>query len=299
MKHTEPIDLVYTWVNGFDKDYQQLSQQYATVKRDLNPERTRDVYSMLKYSLRSVEMYVPWVRNIYLLTIRPQVPDWLNIEHSRVKVVHHDEIFDEQYLPTFNSHCIESYLHRIPGLSRYFLYLNDDFLFGREICQTDFLNEDGRIQLYSTVMGEPLPFIYDNKINGLVSPLQHIPFLVYKPFWQDMLKHWRKAVHNTRSRKFRNPRCLDMGCLYRYHLVTQQRKNIQVIPAVRYLKYHRFLKVTNDFEKQQAGIEAIKTMRPKFYCLNDDQGPSPDADVVDLVQQFLAESYPQKSQYEI
>ena len=294
----EAIDLVYTWVNGHDPDHQKISQQYATIKRDLNPERTRDEYTLLKYSLRSVELYAPWVRNIYILTMRPQVPDWLNTAHPRIHVVHHDEIIDEQYLPTFNSHCIESFLSRIPGVSDYFLYLNDDHLFGRTTDQATFLDKANKIQLYSTVMGEPIPFIYDNKINGLVSPLQHIPFLVYKPYWEDMLHIWANKIHKTRISKFRNPWCLDMGCLYRYYLVTRQRKQIQVIPAFRYLKYHVFLKVTNHLKKQEAGINKIRTMRPKFYCLNDDQGNVPSQEVVALVQNFLNETYPHPSPYE-
>jgi hypothetical protein len=62
------IDIVYTWVNGEDLDYCELCREYADRPQDLNPERYRDVYSMLKYSLRSVDLFLPWIRNVYIVT---------------------------------------------------------------------------------------------------------------------------------------------------------------------------------------------------------------------------------------
>lgn len=139
MNQTAPIDLVYTWVDGGDADYQALARRYAREKTDLNPERYRDEYSLLKYSLRSVARFLPWYRRIHIVTCRPQVPDWLNTAHPDIRIVHHDQIFDTKYLPTFNSNTIESFLHRIPGLSDCFLYVNDDHLFGRKTLKSDFI----------------------------------------------------------------------------------------------------------------------------------------------------------------
>jgi hypothetical protein len=72
-------------------------------------------------------MHAPWVRTIYIVTAS-QVPIWLNTSHSRVRIVDHKDLFPEPatQLPTFNSLAIESVLHRIPGLSEYFLYFNND-----------------------------------------------------------------------------------------------------------------------------------------------------------------------------
>jgi hypothetical protein len=43
---------------------------------------------------------------------------WLDTEYPGITVVSHREIFgDTGRLPTFNSHAIESRLHRIPGLA--------------------------------------------------------------------------------------------------------------------------------------------------------------------------------------
>lgn len=92
----------------------------------------------LRYSLRSVEKYAPWVRNIYIVT-NGQIPYWLDLSHPRIRVVTHEEIFqNKSHLPTFSSPAIECHLHRIPGLSDKFLYLNDDTMFGAPVWPDDF-----------------------------------------------------------------------------------------------------------------------------------------------------------------
>ncbi|CAF0767997.1 unnamed protein product [Didymodactylos carnosus] len=47
---------------------------------------------------------------------------------------------DEIYLPTFNSHAIEANLHKIPHLREFYLYFNDDYIFGRPVSINDFFN---------------------------------------------------------------------------------------------------------------------------------------------------------------
>ena len=62
----------------------------------------------LKYSLRSIELFASWTRDIYIVT-NGQTPNWLNLEHPRVKLITHEEIFTNQSnLPSFNSAAIES-----------------------------------------------------------------------------------------------------------------------------------------------------------------------------------------------
>jgi hypothetical protein len=81
--------------------------------------------------MRAIYMHAPWVRFIYLVTAS-QLPNWLNASHPRVRIVNHAALFpDPTHLPTFNSLAIESVLHRIPGLSEYFLYFNNDGTAGR------------------------------------------------------------------------------------------------------------------------------------------------------------------------
>lgn len=46
---TEPIDVVYTWVDDTFPGYRDLLDGYAGTSHDLNPNRTRDNLDLLKY----------------------------------------------------------------------------------------------------------------------------------------------------------------------------------------------------------------------------------------------------------
>jgi UDP-N-acetylglucosamine-lysosomal-enzyme len=92
----------------------------------------------LKYSLRSLEKYAPWVRQVFIVT-NGQIPHWLNLDNPRVTLVTHEEIFTNlSHLPTYSSPAIESHIHRIKGLSKQFIYFNDDVLLGEEVWPEDF-----------------------------------------------------------------------------------------------------------------------------------------------------------------
>lgn len=300
MSFHKPIDLVYTWVNGNSPNYQKLCSQYSNHSVDLNPERYRDQYQLLKYSLRSLEKYVSWIGNIYLFTCRPQVPDWLDTSHPKIHLIHHDQVIDQRYLPTFNCNVIESHLHLIPSSSNYFLYINDDFLFGNETDKDDFITSDGTIKVLGTLLGEQLGFRVYEKKGDIISLglIEHTPLLIYKPYWQAMLEQRQQEVLQTRRNRFRADDDLRMDKLYRYFLVSHPEVRKQVVPIYDLLRYHRFHKITNNYLLQKRKLDKIKAMKPKFYCLNDDQQAQPNPDVICLIQDFLNEYYPNKSQYE-
>ena len=50
---------------------------------------------------------------------------------------------NKSHLPTFSSPAIEAHLHRIPGISSKFLYLNDDVMFGQNVYPDDFYTASG------------------------------------------------------------------------------------------------------------------------------------------------------------
>jgi hypothetical protein len=96
----------------------------------------------LKYSLRSVERFAPWVNKIYIVTDN-QVPEWLNVNHPKIRIVDHTEIMPPEALPTFNSIALEARLHHIKGLSEHFLYANDDMFFAAPVEKGFFFDERG------------------------------------------------------------------------------------------------------------------------------------------------------------
>src|SRR6185295_14987593 len=144
----EAVDVVYTWVDDSFPGYLELLGRYAKSGHDVNPNRTRDNIDVLRYSLRSVAAYAPFIRHIYILSCAPQVPRWLAKDRNGNSVIHHDAVLDASVLPTFNSFAIVSAMSRIPGLSRRFFYIEDDMLFGRPVTLADFADESGRLRLF-------------------------------------------------------------------------------------------------------------------------------------------------------
>ncbi|MFD6969594.1 stealth family protein [Streptomyces sp. NPDC059979] len=132
-----PIDAVITWVDDADPAWRRRRDLAAADTDsgarscvDHAEHRYRD-RGELRYCLRSIAAYAPWVRRIFLVT-DDQIPSWLATSHPQITVVQHRELFAEaDRPPVFNSHAIESRLHLIPGLSEHFLYFNDDIFLGR------------------------------------------------------------------------------------------------------------------------------------------------------------------------
>ncbi|MFC7621911.1 stealth conserved region 3 domain-containing protein [Microlunatus sp. GCM10028923] len=145
---TEPIDVVYTWVDASDPAWQQ---QFAGARPGGRQTQAATVaarfrqYDELRYSLRSIAEFAPWARRIWVVT-NGQVPHWYAGDHDRIRIVSHAELWrGEPGLPTFNSQAIEACLHRIEGLSERFLYFNDDFFLGRPVApETFFHGRTGR-----------------------------------------------------------------------------------------------------------------------------------------------------------
>ena len=151
---TFDIDVVYTWVDGGDPEWLALRNRTLADLSGVpyHPEavsparfRSRDE---LRYSLRSIAMYAPWVRRIFLVT-NGQVPEWLSKDNGRIEVVAHDAIFDDPgHLPTFNSNAIISRLHHLPGLSEHYLYFNDDVFLARPASPDDFFTPSGLAKVF-------------------------------------------------------------------------------------------------------------------------------------------------------
>jgi len=132
------IDAVYLWVNGSDSLVAE--KYYQVFKKNITLDnRLRDI-PLLKYSIRALLTYAPFIRRVILVT-NGQRPYWLNESSRRVRVVTHEEIFeDPSNLPTFNSNAIESQLWRIPGIAPCWFYFNDDFSLGRGVHLEDWMD---------------------------------------------------------------------------------------------------------------------------------------------------------------
>ena len=84
---TEDVDAVYTWVDGSDPVFQAMRRQYAGPAAADQANRYRSNGEM-RFSLRSLLRYAPWVRRVHILT-NGQVPRWLEVSHPRIHLVTH------------------------------------------------------------------------------------------------------------------------------------------------------------------------------------------------------------------
>ena len=148
-----PVDVVYTWVDGNDPAWdaareERLTALTGTARSRESSGRARFVdRGELRYSFRSLHLFAPWVRRIHLVTAG-QTPSWLDPSHPMVNVVDHRDLLPDDALPTFNSHAIETALHRIDGLAEHFVYLNDDFLLGRPVRPETFFSPAGLTSVF-------------------------------------------------------------------------------------------------------------------------------------------------------
>ena len=152
------VDAVVAWVDGGDPKHRAKRRRYlADPGGDGGPERVANVERRfsdndeIRFCLRSIRNYAPWIRTIWLVTDNqiPAAIDRRRAEQDNIRIVDHREIFrgHEQLLPTFNSYAIETMLWRIEGLADRFLYFNDDMMLVGPVEPSDFFSNDGKVIL--------------------------------------------------------------------------------------------------------------------------------------------------------
>ncbi len=309
----EPIDMVYTWVDGDDKDWLAQKNLHSGVKlKDSDTANRFKNRDEIKYSLRSVEMFAPWIRNIYIITYKENsYPPWLNLSNDKVKIISHSEIFpNKSHLPTFNSQAIECHICNIKGLSEYFIYSNDDTMFGNFVNKQDFISKDGNIKygygkgvISSWKHPKYNGLFFDSWINNskllddtfgedngrIETP--HQLCMLNKESLDFVAKNFPEEVNNTSRSRFRGedniaPVGLGIFC----SLARDKAERCKISNIV--------LKLTDSVAKTKSQMRSIKGSRPKLLCVNDDtEDPSSELDAT--VSEFLEEYFPVKSSFEI
>lgn len=149
----QPVDVVFTWVDGEDKKWQKKKNDITVEENKLalyaDDSARFENHNELYYAVYAVKKYLPWVRYIFIVT-DDQSPKWLDKHDEKVKIVDHRDIIEQQYLPTYNSHVIEAHLHKISGLSENFIYLNDDMFVARYLDKSHFFRSNGIASIFVT-----------------------------------------------------------------------------------------------------------------------------------------------------
>ncbi len=321
------IDLVYAWVDGADPVWRAKKAAYNAEVTELSAEATcegRYVNSdELKYSLRSVEMFAPWINHIYIIT-DDQTPEWLDTSNPKISIVSHRDILPAEVLPTFNSNVIESGIANIEGLSEHFLLANDDMMFGRKVSPSDFFTEDGkaiiRLTKRSIIAAQKFYAVrtpYRRTLmlaNSLIFEDFGVHYSQYTPShqidsyikssYEECIELYKEKIEESRTHKFRQS---DDIVRHLYTLYTLEKQNgvMRVLPKWPG-KFKRALiksKLSDGIENFYSSISSsvlekrIKSMRPLLFCANDSEKCT-DAHRVRF-KEIMGRMYPKKSSFEL
>lgn len=308
-----PIDLVYLWVDGNDPDWKNKRNKILGLPSDSSGKDCEGRYAdndELKYSLRSVEQFAPWIRKIFIITDN-QVPKWLDTHNSKIKIIDHSEILPAQALPTFNSTVIEHALHNIPGLSEHFLYANDDMFFGRPVSPSDFFLHDGTpivrfnrrpfrklsLWLEKKILKKPLSNynltilnsarLVENKTGRFIGHKTHHNIDAYrKTDYSYTFESFKKDILPSFDNKTRGDNDIQRN-IYSYRPIVEGKAKVRFVSRKNSFRCH--IDNPGNFIK-------LRNWNPMLFCLNDSEYASTDDRL--RVKDFLEERFPEKSQFE-
>ena len=309
------IDAVYTWVDSSDPAWQERRSRFdpeTALVSAANPERYLD-RDELRFSLRSLWAHAPFIRRIHLVT-DAQIPAWLDTGDERLNIVDHRDIFpDVSVLPTFNSHAIEACLHRIPGLADHFIYLNDDFFFGREITPDDLFTRAG-LPKARFAPSQPVPIIEPGPDAiptdvaahrahqivardfgiGFTRKHQHIAYALDRRLLEELDERYRAEFDLTRRSRFRSASDLAIPSMFAHFAGVAARRAIEWRSETDEYVYADTGRA--DFDER---AQAILAGHPKFFCLNATLHSAIPLDVqAQRIAELLSTLFPDPSPYE-
>jgi len=299
---TFPIDMVFSWVDGADIEFQRARakrmKSYVVGEGDDHEARFRQL-DELRYALRSVYLFAPWVRRIFIVTDSPR-PLWLD-EHPSVTMMRSEDFFDDvSVLPTHNSQAVESQLHHIPGLAEHFLYSNDDMFFGRPVTPEMFFTSGGvskfveastRIGLGSTAL-ERSGFENAARVNRellrdhygvtITRHLEHCAAPLRVSILEELNREFPTDFARTAASAFRASTDISVtNSLYHYFALHTGRAVLQTKARVKYVDTTMLVGL-RDMDK------LLRTRSQDMFCLNDGSFPEISNEVrAEAVRSFL------------
>ena len=130
----EPIDIIMKYIDLTDKTLNRTGIKQIYKDKD-NEE--------LRYSLRSIFRYIPWVRKIFILMPNEKIKYAKSLDEIEDKIVY---VKDKDLLG-YDSANIQSFLFRLDkmevfGVSKNFIYMEDDCFIGKPLKKTHFFYYD-------------------------------------------------------------------------------------------------------------------------------------------------------------
>ena len=307
------IDLVYLWVDGNNPEWLAKRAAFLDGKTDNSLTNSRSYLNNdeLKYSLRSVERYAPWIRNIFILTDN-QKPKWLDISNPKIKIIDQNDILPNKSLPCFNSNVLEHFLYKIPNLSEHFLLSNDDMFLNRTVLPNTFFAADGfpiiRLnrkpfrrfrwflreqilkkphKLYSKALFNAAELV-KNKFGVFYNGLPHHNIDSYLK--SDCLRVseqiFKDEIDLMKMNHVRSSNDIQR-VIYSYVALAEKRGHLQHVSSKDSLHVHI---------QKERHYERLEKINPTFFCMNDTEYAD-DNDRMKL-KEWLNNRFPKKSQFE-
>lgn len=302
------IDLVYLWVNGEDSDW--IVKLLTEKKENLTEEavskcRFQD-NNELKYSLRSVKKYAPWIRNIFIVTDN-QIPEWLNPESERIKIIDHKDIMPESARPSFNSCAIETCLSKIPGLSEYFLYANDDMFFWDNITPEYFYTKDGKpiYRFSKRILNKKYNHIYGYTINRAYHLIknhygscinyfpQHGIDPYRKSYVDECIENFKEEFNITVHNKFRSFEDIQR-VIFSYYSITV--KGAKAVLPNDLFSFFGYTKETGFCECNKKNLLKISKFKTPLMCINGNR--KTNSEDIAIMIKILEERFSEKTEFE-
>ena len=310
------IDAVYLWVDGSDPEWRDRRdgsrRRLLHQGRDESPEALADFRyrdrGELRASLRSLEFYAPWFRQVYLVT-DSQRPAWLDPASSRIQVVDHRDIFEDPHaLPSFNSQAIGSQLHRIQGLAEHYLVMNDDIMFNRPASPYDFFTPEGLMKVVKS--RSRMPLVDTSKLTPLESARRnsaslierdhgrrvtqlfaHVPIPQTREVANEVATRYRPEIAQTVRHPFRSPDDVEVNSWL--HL------NVALLTGRAVVSRQRFAY----FDIGDDSARRRMRRRGEFadaltVCVND-SGPADDEEVSRWYSDWLRRAFPVAAAHEL
>ncbi|MDD2796884.1 MAG: Stealth CR1 domain-containing protein [Proteiniphilum sp.] len=309
------VDLVYLWVDGNDTEWVARKNRFLGKNVILNTESTTKARNAnnneLKYSLRSVEKYAPWIHRIFIVT-DGQIPEWLDMQNGNIKIVDIRELIPPEALPCYNSVVIEHFLYKIPELSEHFLYANDDMFFNRVVTPGSFFTSEGMpvVRLQRAFGGKWInkcKKLFNIHTNIYRKTIDRAALLIEKRFG----KYYSGTPHHNIDSYLRSDyQLVSENVFYDeiHSTITHHLRSENDIQRIIYLYYAlsvgrgelRFVCRGESCRirlHEPDYMHFINRYRPSLFCLNDSHRAT-DTDR-GRVEPFLQTLFPEKSSFEI
>lgn len=308
------VDIVVTYLNERDSKWQEdfnywkdkeIKEGKASPnnRQAFGEERTRE-WDAFKYWFRGVEQNCPWVNKVFLIVQNERhIPEWINRDHPKLRIVYHEEYIPQELLPTFNAMTIGMYVAYIKDLSENFIICDDDFYFLNPIKEDRFFKYNKPVHLNNIVPYVPYTtnstdgvfwqilnndMEFEKKFNrGKIKyGVYHLPEARKKSFEIKILNDYSKEILDSYIvSKFRHPNNLcnymfsDLLKLFNEAVLDNPYKNSSYCTLKSTVNY-------NDYFNKE------------MVCFNDTQDLDNYEKTKERFIEFLEKKLPNKSSYE-